>query len=135
MPGGKDFGNRSFASLILPAGTLVKHGITSDVLSSILSKGVLPSGSVSAGMLRDRYEKQPIGSGVYVANSYAAYASALISFTSKVVLILTNGLPFKPELIPLPIVLNIRLDDDCMSKADEDYAQFLGRVLEREGNF
>jgi hypothetical protein len=59
-PGGKGFGNHSFASSILPAGTLVKHGTTSDVLSSILSKGILPSGSVSAGMMCDRYENGPL---------------------------------------------------------------------------
>jgi hypothetical protein len=43
-----------------------------------------------------------------------------------------KGFPLEPELIPIPIVLNIRLDEDCMYKVDEDYVQFLGRTLDKE---
>ncbi len=43
-----------------------------------------------------------------------------------------KGFPLEPELIPIPIVLNIRLDEDCMYKVDEDYVQFLGRPLDKE---
>jgi hypothetical protein len=119
--GKKGFGNRPFSTSYLPAGTLVKHGTTSDVLSSIRSNGICSSGTFSAGMLRDAWEKKATTSGVYVAESFPAYSSALISFSSKVALMMQYGFPVEPDLVPIPIVINIRLQEDCMFKADEDY--------------
>ena len=102
---------------VLPAGTVVKHGTTSDVLKQILREGVRPSGSVSAGFTRDMFEVRPTSDAVYVSSSYVAYAAALISFTSKMCIQVTSGFSLDRDLVPLPVVLNIRLQEDCVLDA------------------
>eukprot|EP00966_Prymnesium_polylepis_P191571 4439408-Prymnesium_polylepis.1 len=116
---GKGFGAARAA--VLPAGTVVKHGTTSDVLQQILVQGLCQSGSVSAGLLRDKFETRPTTKGVYVAKSYAAYGTALVGFTSKMAVCVTTGFEWDPAKVPLPVVLNIRLQEECVLGPDEDY--------------
>ncbi len=111
---------------VLPAGTVVKHGTTSDILPQIFANGLLPSGAVPRGnILRSTFEPKPSVDGVYVAKSYAAYSAALIRFTSTMNFILSHGSDFGtlPDLIPLPVVLSIKIQEDCPFVADEDYLQ------------
>ena len=118
---GLGFGKGKATGPVLPAGTVVKHGTTSDVLKQILREGVRPSGSVSAGWVRDSFEVRPTRDAVYVPSSYAAYAAAVISFTSKMAAQVRSGFSLDPDLVPLPVVLNIRLQEDCVLGPDEDY--------------
>jgi len=129
---GKGFGSAARSRLrkagpMLPAGTVVKHGTSSDVLKQILKEGVRPSGSVSAGFARDAFEVRPTSDAVYVSSSYVAYAAALISFSSKMSTQVTTGFSLDPELVPLPVVLNIRLQEDCVLGPDEDYLKLAKR--------
>ena len=115
---------------MLPAGTVVQHGTTSDVLKQILKEGIRPSGSVSAGFARDIFEARPTRAAVYVSSSYTAYATALISFSSKMSEQVNSGFSLDPELVPIPVVLNIRLQEDCVLAPDEDYLKLGKQYIE-----
>ena len=119
----KGFANNDLEKFILPAGTVVKHGTTSDNLESILKWGLRSSGSIGRGFLRDNFEKAPTFAGVYVARSFVAYSSALIGFTAKQYQFMAaNRFPTANNAaVPLPIVLNIRLKENCSLLYDEDY--------------
>lgn len=119
----------------LPKGTVVKHGTNLSRLRSILTAGL----HVSADRheCRVSLEHQPEIEGIYVGNltayfgAYAAYSAEIVPFMSsqdfyKVLLCFEDPQKIK-ELaladapVELPVVLSIRLKEDCLIFADEDY--------------
>jgi hypothetical protein len=122
---------------ILPKGTLVKHGTTLCQALSILKSGLKGTGDYR-DTNREKRELIPEISGVYVGNiisyfaAYSAYASKVISelefpdYQRALKLYESNPKGFKSLNIPslpitLPIILNIRLGEDCILYADEDF--------------
>lgn len=67
----------------LPAGSRVKHGTTSDALSSILQHGLKPSGEVVRLQGRDKLEDAPESSGVYVSSCHGASAACYRNFSAQ----------------------------------------------------
>lgn len=125
----------------LPAGTLVKHGTSSNNLKSIVENGLLPSEGRAKS--RDIIEALPVGpEGIYVASCYAAYGSSMYNFCSSFqdamestdanIFTMMMGrkkyaqakFSVPPNVLKhcgLPVVLNIQLQEDCAIRADEDY--------------
>jgi hypothetical protein len=128
------------AWVTLPAGTHVKHGTTSDVLPSILTHGLLPSGIGESSSVLRGFEPTPAATGcVYVAESAVAYSTALVAFSAKTVQVRVSGagMPPKPDDVPVPVVLSIRLREDCVLTLDEDYlrcGQSCSRLAARAGD-
>ena len=65
---------------------------------------------------------------MYVAESYVAYSTALVGFTCKMSSFLMSG---EAGIPPFPVVLNLRLQEDCVLGPDEDYLK-LDQKLEME---
>lgn len=123
---------------ILPKGTLVKHGTTLCQLPSIMKLGIKGGGEYRDEN-RVRRELTPEISGVYVGNviayfaAYSAYSSKICSelnfsdYQKALRLHENNPKGFESLEIPvhlpatLPIILNIRLAEDCILYADEDF--------------
>jgi hypothetical protein len=122
---------------ILPKGTLVKHGTTLCQVPSILKFGLDGTGNFR-DLNREARELSPETSGVYVGNlisyfaAYAAYTSRVnpeLSFPDyqkALKLYDSNPQSFTTLTIPdllitLPVVLTIRLEEDCTLYADEDF--------------
>lgn len=121
----------------LPKGTIVKHGTNLSRLRSILSTGL--NAAADRHEQRVSMEHQPEIKGIYVGNltayfgAYAAYSAELVPFMStrdylQAALCLKDlnaikSLELAEAPIDLPIVLRIRLKEDCELYADEDYVQ------------
>lgn len=121
----------------LRKGTVVKHGTNLSRLRSILSNGLHPA--AARHEMRISNEHQPEIQGIYVGNltayfgAYAAYSAELVPFMStqdylRAMLCLSDLHAIKTfELtdapLDLPVVLRIRIKEDCELYGDEDYVQ------------
>lgn len=135
--------------IILKRGTLVKHGTSSDALLAILDTGIIkPSNPMTAaaqrGSIKSMTEVAPSFAGVYVGHiaGPAAYAAAIRATAAKFGSLMescslgtspmiwnSQGKPqggwgsVPVEEIPLPVVITIELQEDCVFHADEDYVR------------
>lgn len=101
----------------LKKGTLVKHGTTSRSLQGILNKGIHPK--AYQYHFRNTIEEAPTTDQAVYVGQHMAYCAAMLSFMD---LMMTDaGMAPSKNTSALPIVLNIKLGDDCLVVADEDF--------------
>lgn len=103
-------------NMILSKGQVVKHGTSLDRLEGVLKEGLCPASGRNTVRVKD--EIAPVVPGVYVANNLSYYGASA-AFTSYMYEMNRNG----TRSGDVPIVLHIRLGEDCSLLADEDYVQ------------
>lgn len=125
------------STYVLKKGTIVGHGTSLSRLPSILDQGLLCKAERAEGRMTT--ELAPETSGVYVGE-LMAYFGAYAQYSSEVAPILNHPEVFKAVMhfaqddmrgvrmadLPIaprtfPIVLKIRLEEDCELVADEDF--------------
>ncbi|MDI5891089.1 hypothetical protein [Halomonas rhizosphaerae] len=102
---------------MLKEGTLVKHGTTSRSLQGIIDQGIRPR--AHNYYYRSVVEQTPVAEQAVYVGKNMAYCAAMLSFMDLVMADEIKPSPKKKSAIP--IVLNIRLGDDCLVVADEDF--------------
>lgn len=102
---------------ILKKGTLVKHGTTSRSLQGIIDQGIRPK--AHQYHFRSTIEEAPTTDQAVYVGQYMAYCAAMLSFMD---LVMADAvMPSPKQNGATPIVFNIRLGDDCVVVADEDF--------------
>lgn len=120
---------------VLPKGTVVKHGTTLSRARAILQYGLTPKADRQDKRIENEFA--PEIDGIYVGNllayfgAYAAYSAELNDFRSRTDFLQAMMCLEEPQQlkrldlsaapIDLPVVLRVRLAEDCTLYADEDF--------------
>lgn len=97
---------------VLKKGTLVKHGTTSRSLQGIFDQGIQPK--AHHYHFRSTIEEAPAAEMAVYVGQHMAYCAAMLSFLDLMRFSQNNQ-------SAIPIVINIRLGEDCQVVADEDF--------------